>query len=499
MGRHSAKGRLPVGSGRGPEQITSLGPASSYTETPAQASRRLRETYARPGDPQRRTKFILRVVAAVVLVLLFAGVGVAVGGYLYMRSIDDRLAAKIIKIDPTGQIKNTLAPPRKPGEPFYMLMMGVDTRPSDNAPARSDSLILARIDPQQKRIAMISIPRDSRVDIPGHSTFKINSAMQLGGPKLAIETVRELTGVPISHFMAIDFNGFKDVVDALGGVWVTVPQAINDREAANWDRKAARISAGYQKLDGKHSLTFVRARHQYADQDYSRMKNQQTFVKALAKQTLQIQNAFKINAIIEAALKNVTTDMSVQDILNLAADFGGMKPDAIETATMPSQPQYIGGVSYVIVDRTKMGEMMKRFESGQPLDSATALAAQNATLAAAAGGLDPKTVTLAIRNGIGRKGVANEAAAAMRAFGFPIKEIGNTAKPVYPQTLIIYSGTDPSKAATVKAKLGYGQLVAARGMYRFSTDVLLVVGRDWVKPTTTATGAIGTTTVPAQQ
>jgi LCP family protein required for cell wall assembly len=500
MGRHSAKGRLPVGSGRGPEEITSLGPASSYTETPQQADKRLRDTYARPGDPQRRTKIIIRIVAAVALVLLFAGVGVAVGGYLYMKNIDSRMTKKLDKLDVNGEIKKSLAAPRKPGEPFYILLMGIDTRPSDNAPARSDSLILARIDPQQKRIAMISIPRDSRVDIPGHKTFKINSAMQLGGPSLAIQTVTQLTGVPISHFMAVDFNGFKDLVDAIGGVYVTVPEAINDRAAANWDRKAAHVPAGYQKLDGKHALTFVRARHQYADQDYSRMKNQQSFIKALGKQTLQIQNAFKINLIIEAALKNMTTDMNVQDILNLAADFSGMKPNGIETATMPSDPKYIGGVSYVIVNREKMDAMIKRFESGKPLDSEKAKAAQDATLNAAAGGLDPATVTLAVRNGVGKKGVANDAAAAMKGYGFQVKEIGNTAKPVYGQTLVIYKGSDPSKAATVKAKLGFGQLVAARGMYSFTTDVLLVVGRDWVTPApASASSTVGSTAVPAQQ
>jgi hypothetical protein len=281
---------------------------------------------------------------------------------------------------------------------------------------------------------------------------------------------------------------------------VTVPQAINDREAANWDRKAARVPAGYQKLDGKHALTFVRARHQYADQDYSRMKNQQSFIKALGKQTMQIQNAFKINAIIEAALKNVTTDMNVQDILNLAADFNGMKPNGIEAATMPSDPKYIGGVSYVIVNRDKMDAMIRRFEAGQPLDTEKAKAAQDATLAAAAGGLDPATVTLAVRNGVGKKGAANDAAAAVKAYGFQVKEVGNTAKPVYGQTLIIYKGSDPSKAATVKAKLGFGQLVAARGMYSFDTDVLLVVGRDWVKPAPASAGGVGTVPVlPAPQ
>lgn len=482
MGRHSARGGSPLGSGRSPEQITSLGPASSYTETPKQADRRLRETYARPGDPQKRTKMIIRIIAVAVLVLLFAGVGVAVGGYLYMRGIENTMAGKVVSIDPKGEIKKALTPTKSPTEPFYMLLMGVDTRPSDNAPARSDSLILARIDPQQKRIALISIPRDSRVDIPGHKTFKINSAMQLGGPKLAIETVKELTGVPITHFMAIDFNGFKDLVDAIGGVYVTVPKAINDREAANWDRKAARIPAGYQKLDGKHALTFVRSRHGYADQDYSRMKNQQSFIKALAKQTLQLQNAFKINAITTAAVKNMTTDMSLQDIMGLVTAFSSMKADAIETATMPSEPKMIDSVSYVIVNRDKMESMIQRFEAGQPLDTEKAQAAQEASLAAAAGGLDPKTVTVAVRNGIGKAGVASKAAGAMKGFGFQVKEVGNTAKPVYDQTLIIYTGSDPAKAATVKAKLGFGQVVAARGMYRFNTDVLLVVGRDWQTP-----------------
>jgi LCP family protein required for cell wall assembly len=117
---------------------------------------------------------------------------------------------------------------------------------------------VARIDPKNKKIAMISIPRDSRVQIPGKRINKINAAAVYGGPSLVIKTVKELTGLPISHYANLKFNGFRDVVDAIGGVWIDVPKDIYDTQASAYGKKYASVKKGYQKLDGRHALTFVR-------------------------------------------------------------------------------------------------------------------------------------------------------------------------------------------------------------------------------------------------
>ena len=416
----------------------------------------------------------IAIIALAVFVLLIGGTAFAV--WRYAADVGDGLTRELVKLDP--KISSTLAPaPTQAGEPFYMLILGADMRRGETE-SNSDTLILARVDPQKKHIALISIPRDSRAEIPGHGTQKINAAMIYGGPSLVIETVHDLTGLPISHFVQVNFTGFRDMVDALGGVWVDVPSRIEDIKAANHDETAYIIEAGRQKLDGKHALTFVRSRD-YDNADYVRIKMQQTFIKALVKQTLQVGNIFKLNAITSAMVKNVQTDLKLEQILGLVGDFKDMDPTAIEAVTMPSKPEIVDGVDYVVLDDVKMRDLLDRLASGQPIDrSVEASAAAVAASAAAAGVIDPKSVTLTVRNGAGGQGVASSAASKLSTAGFVIKETGNAARFVYPQTLIVYKDDQPA-AEAVKSALGYGTLVKSNGRYSFKTAVLVVVGKDW--------------------
>jgi LCP family protein required for cell wall assembly len=303
-------------------------------------------------------------VGIVVGVLVLIALAIVIGSWAWwgneVNAFKNKNAAVNAKVAPL------LVQQRQPGKPFYMVLMGTDMRSTEQV-GNSDTLMVAYVDPPRKHVTLISIPRDTRVDIPGHGVHKINAAALLGGPALTIATVKNLTGLPISHYVVVDFWGFKEIVDAIGGVWINVPTRINDIAAANHDPSAAVIPAGYQKLDGKHALTFVRARHQFATQDLQRVKDQQAFLKALAKQTLQLSNLPRAPQIIHAVLHNVTTDMSVDDLWGLEADFRGLDSKSVETATAPGTPQYIGGVSYVIFDQAAFARMVQRIEAGEPL------------------------------------------------------------------------------------------------------------------------------------
>jgi LCP family protein required for cell wall assembly len=459
----------------GPVEIPGVAPASSYSETAAEAQRRQRDIATPRALQNARRNYFWRRFAAVAIVfavLLLGGTAFAV--YQYAAGVNNEMTAQFERIG-GGQLQKSLTPQRKPSEPFYILLLGADMRVGETM-ARSDSLILARVDPVRKRIALISIPRDTKADIPGYKTQKINAAMQIGGPPLVIETVKQLTGLPITHFVQVNFWGFKDMVDAIGGVYVAVPERINDIKAANHDESAALVEKGYQKLDGKHALTFVRSRD-YAAGDYIRMKNQQAFIKALLKQTLQAKNVFSIGAITQAMLHNVVTDMSLQQVLALVNDFKDMNPNAVETATMPSTPKYIDKVAYVILDE------------GKPLTgSATATATADAAATTPPAGtttpdgtVKPSSVTVAVRNGAGLKGVASAAQTRLTNAGFKVPETGNAQRFVYPQTLIIYNDDLPAAEAVQQALAGTGRIVKSRGMYMFKTKILVVVGKDWPK------------------
>jgi len=328
--------------------------------------------------------------------------------------------------------------------------------------------MVARIDPPQKRVTLLSIPRDTRVEVPGYGETKINAALAYGGPALAIETVTEFTGLPISHYAKIDFLGFKQIVDALGGVTVEVPEDIYDMKAANHVEEAARLEQGVQRLDGAHALTFVRSR-QFPEGDLQRIRNQQAFLKALLAEMRKPANLLSLPSVIEAAADSMTTDMSVGTMLRIANQMKDMEPEDLETVTMPGTPQTIDGASYVIADEEAFAELLDRIKRGERVE----------VVEGEAPAMDPADVSVTVRNGAGIEGVAAEAAELLAGAGFTVGEVGNADQFVYEETLVVYSGDDRSGADLIASQLDRGRVVQSRGMYSFNTDVLVVVGKDW--------------------
>lgn len=459
---------------RSPEQVRRARPASAAVESPAQAARRRKQS-GRFVDPRARRMRRRRIASAVLAALLLIIVGGGVAAYAFIRSTNDTIRPAQLQLD---QMAGVLAKPKAPGQPFYMVIMGEDTRPGE-IQARSDTLIVAHIDPQTKKIAMMSIPRDSRVQIPGRGLDKINSAAQIGGPVLTIKTVKQLTGLPITHWVTLDFNGFKSIVDAMGGVVLDVPFRINDPMAANHVKSAQVIEKGVQRLDGPHALTFVRARHQFPSQDIQRIANQQYFMKELVKQAkTQATNPFKTFAIVNAVFRAVKTDLTVQDLAGLAVDFKGMAEGDMQAATMPGPDKTINGISYIIPDLAGMKEIVRKMEAGLPIDPKASATAAPTTAAATT--IAPSTIQVAVRNGAGVSGLSKGAADLLVKGGFKVPETGNMSQFVYPKTIVVYkSDANKAKAVAVAQALGQGELVVSRGMYSFTTDVLVVVGKDW--------------------
>lgn len=468
VGKHSAHRRSSASRRRrvadGPAQIDRLQPATRSSETPRQHERRRRElTPSRREQRARTRKTVLRSCLIAAALLAFVA---AAASFVFLEDVARRIRPAD-EMDPGITAALESEEPVKRGAPFYMVIMGVDKREGESV-ARSDTLIVARVDPPQESVTLLSIPRDTRVRIPGHGTQKINAAMALGGPALVIETVEEFTGLPITHYAEVDFNGFKEIVDALGGVTVNVPQKIQDPKAGNYDPEAYTIYAGEQRLTGAQALTFVRSR-EFPEGDLARIQNQQIFIKALLKQSLQFSNTLRLPSLVNAVADNITTDMSLTELLRLANDMKGMDDDALMTASMPGEPQYIDGVSYVIVDEEAFAALIDRMSQGLPPEPGPDEAPPAAS---------PSEISVTVRNGAGIEGVASDAASRLTSAGFEVGEVGNANQFVYDETLIVYQD-DEAGASAVKESLGFGKLVASRGMYAFDTDILVVVGKDW--------------------
>ena len=182
-----------------------------------------------------------------------------------------------------------------PGGPQTIMLLGSDRRYADikqKNPARSDTIMLLRLDPSKGATAVMSIPRDLKVDIPGHGTRKINDSYSIGGPALTVRTVRELLGIPINHVVNVNFGGFRGIVNRLKCVYVDIDRRYyhsNQGLAAGEQYAAINIPAGYQKLCGQKALDYVRFRH--ADNDFIRSARQQDFLRQ-AKEQISLGQLF---------------------------------------------------------------------------------------------------------------------------------------------------------------------------------------------------------------
>jgi LCP family protein required for cell wall assembly len=198
------------------------------------------------------------------------------------------------------------------GKPQTILIAGSDRRHGDKKlglKPRSDTILLLRVDPG-KGVAMMSLPRDLKVDIPGHGTNKINAAYEIGGPKLTIKTVKQLTGLAVNHYVDVSFFGFGQGVDALGCVYVDVDRRyFNDNAGAGYGQNYAVINVqpGYQKLCGEKALEYVRYRH--TDNDLVRSARQQDFLRQVRSQISTSKLIGKTQKLINIFADNTASDI----------------------------------------------------------------------------------------------------------------------------------------------------------------------------------------------
>ena len=331
------------------------------TTDSAYSRRSARDEYARTRAKKSHRKKVLIGVASVLAALVIGGGAAALA---YVGILNGKLTGDI-----GDDLASVLDSSKAASDPFYILLMGVDRSQEREGSAeygdsfRSDSMILARVDPREKKMTLISIVRDTCVNIDGYGENKINAAHALGGPALTVKTVSEFAGVPISHYAEIDFDGFKAAVDALGGVDVDVPMEIDDEDAGGY------VAAGPQTLSGDEALILCRARHAYDEigaGDFYRAANQRMVMGAIAKKILASDVVTMANT-INAMADYITTDMDVQSIVSIATEMHGMDVEEdMYSAMNPTTPAYVDDVWYEYCNLAAWREMMGRVDAGLP-------------------------------------------------------------------------------------------------------------------------------------
>lgn len=244
-----------------------------------------------------------------------------------------------------------------PGLPYYVLALGSDAREGEET-SRTDTMILVRVDPIGGKLTMLSIPRDTMVEIEGYGTQKINAAYTFGGVAGAVQAVSQLTGAPISHAAVIRFDGIETLVDHLGGVTVDVPVPVNDPEYTGLV-----LPAGPQEMDGHTALLFSRVRHGFDLGDYQRQKDQRILIEAIMRKALS-RSPLEMPGMVGSMGGLLGTSMRMYSIMPLMLRFA--LPGGVTTyqATVPSETAMIDGVSYVVADEQALSEMMSLIDAG---------------------------------------------------------------------------------------------------------------------------------------
>ncbi len=235
---------------------------------------------------------------------------------------------------------------------FSVLFIGIDAREGERV-SRSDALILATFNKKDKSVKMVSIPRDSYVEIPQRGMDKINHAHAYGGVDLAVKSVENLFDVPVDHYVRVDFKAFIDIVDALGSIEVEVPKTFSVQDSKD-RQNAITLHEGIQKLDGEEALAFVRMRKQDPTGDIGRGERQRQVIKAIIEKGTRFSSITKYDDVIDGLEGNIQMDLNFKEIVGLHGYAGEI--NKIESLELRGENSN-NGVFYYMLDQTSVDEI----------------------------------------------------------------------------------------------------------------------------------------------
>lgn len=319
------------------------------------------EYYSGKMVSRKRKRIAYTVLTTILAVLLGTGVAAAA----FVSSLNQKLTGRV-----DANLKTVLTA-QEAGKPFYMLLIGVDRNKgrskkygAQDSAYRSDTIILTRVDPENKKVTLISIHRDTLVDLGENGQQKINAAYAIGQETYTTKVISEFAGVPISHYAEVDMDGLAAVVDCIGGIDIELEYDVIDTQYTKLELKK-----GKHHLDGKTAVKFCRCRHAYdalGDGDRYRAANQRLVISTVAHDVLASDPA-TIAQTVSTMAGYVRTDMDVQTIVSLAMQFIGMDTEKDFYMGMePTTAKYINDTWYELCDTTAWRKMMQRVDQGLP-------------------------------------------------------------------------------------------------------------------------------------
>lgn len=339
---------------------------------------------------------------------------------------------------------------------------------------RTDTIILVQLNPDREQVAMLSFPRDLLVTRCDGSRGRINAAfgigeeIGIGGAECLVDTITELTGIPIHHFVQVDFAGFIDVVDALGGVTIFLEEPLVDAHAG------VDLAAGCVELNGAQALGFVRVRR--IDSDFGRIARQQRFIREVVHEAASVGtlvNVPRLFQLVDAGARAVDTDrdLSVGQMRRIAFSLRDLDPERLDTRTVPAVPRTIEGVAFVVAIEEEAERLFTAFRNAEVVPEDLGTDEPQPVTAADAPPID-------ILNGSGVAGLAAQAAEVLEANGFTVAETGNAESFDFERTQVIYADGLLEEAELLAEALGGASLVPGDP----DDQLTVVLGADFSPP-----------------
>ncbi|MDB5097531.1 MAG: cell envelope-related transcriptional attenuator [Cyanobacteria bacterium RYN_339] len=347
-----------------------------------------------------------------------------------------------------------------------VLLMGTDFS-YDNGqklaqgPVRSDTMMVASVDPATHKLTIVSIPRDTRVLIRGHYE-KVNGAYAIGGPKLATEVVSNLLGVPIKHWAQVNTTGLERLVDVIGGVKVYV-----EKDMYYVDETAhlgINIHKGWHQMSGKQAHQYVRFRHDELG-DIGRVQRQQQFLRAAAETMLTPSSLLKVPQLMGTVRDNIATNLGTPEIMQLGAWAARLNRQDVKMVMLPGEFSQNPNASYWLVDPQAAQTLGRRLLAGAT-ESQWRLP-------------DRQKVKLTVLNGTSLPGVASAAARELREAGWNVWSVGDASQRDVRQTRVINQLGQDQLAVRIGHDLGIRPERVDASVGDMTTDFTVIVGADW--------------------
>jgi LCP family protein required for cell wall assembly len=431
----------------------------------------------------------LRLIGRILLwtftVVLVAAGALAGGAWLFINQSVNAVRAHSKEVKEAQAILDV----PNPHQPTVAIVIGYDRRTHGvdaGGDSRSDTIMLVRADPSKKVISMLSFPRDLVVNIPGCRgaspfTGRINEAYTYCGPKGTLQTVKELTHIPVNYIVTVNFRGFTKIVNKVGGVYLDVDHRyLNTNSSGGPTYAEINLKSGYQHLDGKDALSFVRFRH--TDSDLYRVVRQQEFVKALKQQVSGFWSITKIPGIVNTITDNVEVgvgggkSLNVETLYSYAKLVYGLPSGNFQQV----QIQGLTGYNELSAPQSSIDDAVDAFlnpDVRAPERAATAALGRKPKRDL---GPPPSEVTIEVLNGNGIAGAADDAAYRLSRLGYQVVNGGNADNFKYFESKIFYdpANADSEKAAKRLADLfGDAQTEAVATGVPLKTMVRVVVGQ----------------------